>query len=143
MKKFLWVVPALLITGSLWAQENIFSTNTSSGTVSVTDGQTFVPLPTTGSFGPNPINMGANSSPSSILYDPIRSQVLVVNLTAGTVVAINPLTFATTSISPPTLVGALSMAALSQDGRWLFAAGGDSKTGMFGVFQFDLDNFTS
>ncbi|HEV3027981.1 MAG TPA: hypothetical protein VG457_10440 [Planctomycetota bacterium] len=143
MKKLLWVVPALLIPGSAWAQENIFSTNTSSGTVSVTDGQTFVPLPATASFGPNPINMGANSSPSSIIYDPIRTRVYVVNTSAGTVVAIDPTNFTTTSISPATLASGLSMAAMSQDGRWLFAAGLDSNSGMYGIFQFDLDNFSS
>ncbi|HVR85014.1 MAG TPA: hypothetical protein VMU54_11930, partial [Planctomycetota bacterium] len=143
MKRLLWVVPALLIQGSAWAQENIFSTNTSSGTVSVTDGQTFVPLPPTASFGPNPINMGANSSPSSLFYDPIRTLLYVVNTGTGTVAAIDPTNFTTTSISPPTLSGGLSMAAMSQDGRWLFAAGLDSKSGMYGIFQFDLNNFTS
>jgi hypothetical protein len=31
---------------------------------------------------------------------------------------------------------------MSQDGRWLFAAGQDSTSGNYGIFQFDLDNFT-
>jgi len=143
MRKWVWALLAAATAASpAWAQENIFSSNTTNSTVSVTDGQTFVPLPTTASLGPNTISTGANSQPRSMFYDPIRTQVYAVNTTGGSVVAIDPLRFTTKTLIPTGLAGPLSMATMSPDGRFLYVAGGSSVAGRIGIFRIDLDDFT-
>ncbi|HUR39531.1 MAG TPA: hypothetical protein VM222_08550, partial [Planctomycetota bacterium] len=135
-----WTGALLFLAASAaGAQENIFSTNTSNNSASVTDGQTFVPLPATGSLGPNTFNTGANSAPRTMIYDPIRTQVYVVNTAGQTVVAIDPILMTTKSVLAPGLAGPLSMAAMSADGRYLYAAGGSTIAGRIGIFQYDLN----
>src|SRR6516162_980374 len=91
---------ALLVAGLAWSQENIFSTSTSGNAVSVTDGQTFQPLPTIAAEGPNQISTGANSAPRSIFYDPIRKKVWAVNTGGASVTAIDPMIMTPVTVQP-------------------------------------------
>jgi hypothetical protein len=137
--RVLGVAAGILLTGSgAWAQENLWSSNTSGDSVSVIDATSLAADPWT----PNPIALGTPTGPRSMFYDPIRKLVYAINTTGASVTAIDPILFTKTTLAPASVSKTFCEATLSQDGRWLFIGGYDAG-GNYGVFQYDLNNFTA
>jgi len=149
MKKLLWAtLTTALAAASAWSQENIFSTDTSNNSVSVSNAQTLTPLPpsgtTAGTEGPNTIGTGAGSAPRDLFYDATRKLVYVINSGDLSISTIDPMTFVVTKkYTPPNAGGNFSESARSADGRFLYVAGGNTSPSlMLGIYRFDLDDLS-